>query len=51
MSDVIYELYKDPYYETVAWGFMEEAVRRSVEEYGKFTSVDELSEYIKANFI
>lgn len=51
MSDVIYELYRDPYYETVAWGFMEEAVNRSIEEHGRFLSTDELSAYIKENFI
>ena len=51
MGEVITALYTDEYYETVAWGFMEQAVEDAVREHGTFKNIEELNRYIKENLI
>lgn len=52
MNDVITALLGRPYYSTVAWGFIEEAIERAVADNGgPFKDLDELDQYIRENYI
>ena len=47
---IVIALLNDPYYETVAWGFLEEAVETALKE-SKATTIEGLNSYIKENLI
>ena len=47
---IVIALLNDPYYETVAWDFLEEAVKTARKE-SEATTLEELSAYIKENLI
>ena len=49
-SAIVIALLNDDYYETVAWGFLEEAVETARKESGAKT-LEELDTYIKSNLI
>ena len=44
-------LMNDEYYQTVATGFIIEAIEQAAQEAGPFESIDALNDYIKANLI
>lgn len=47
---IVIALLNDSYYETVAWGFLEEAVETAKKESGA-TTIEGLNSYIKENLI
>jgi len=47
---IVIALLNDPYYETVAWGFLEEAVETARKE-SDATTLEGLDAYIKENLI
>ena len=50
-AEVLYKLMEDPYYETVAPCFLEEALNAAIDERGTFRDFEELDSYIKSNLI
>ena len=49
-DSIIQQLYWDPYYDTVAWEYMVDAVKTALAE-SKANTIAGLSKYIKANLI